>query len=241
MYLLIDTTQSRLFLSLMNPKTGELSKSALFSGSDNNASQVSQYFFSQLQALCEQAQIIPTEITGLAINTGPGSFTGIRVGLTVARMMAKFQPNIDSLFVFNTFELLAATQKYRNQPVCILLNAYRGRHYRAIICVTEHSEITYLEEPSIFANSESVILDNYPILIEPSLLPLLNLELNLDISDIGTAYVEAISQLDEAMAFLLQRELQSGVANHRVVFDNLLPNYMQLPHITVKKSKATQG
>ena len=229
MYLLIDTTQSRLFLSLMDPKTGELSKSAF---SDNNATQVSQYFFSQLQMLCGQATITPSEITGIAINTGPGSFTGIRVGLTVARMMAKFQPNIDSLFVFNTFELLAATQNYRNQPVCILLNAYRGRHYRAVICVTEDAEIAYLEEPAIFANNESIVSDNHPILIEPSLLPLLNL-------DIDTAYIEAISQLDEVMAFLLQKELQLEEKHHKVAFDNLLPNYMQQPHITVKKAKTT--
>ena len=41
-----------------------------------------------VDALLRQAEVQPTELAALAVGTGPGSFTGLRVGLATARALA---------------------------------------------------------------------------------------------------------------------------------------------------------
>ena len=231
-HLLIDTTQNQLLLSLLNTQTGELVSPA---PNEQEARQVSQYFFSQLQALCLLATIDVNQISGIAINTGPGSFTGIRVGLTVARVLATFQKSITTIRVFNTFELIAATPMLRNQETCILLNAYRARHYRALLKIDAAAIVTYQETPTIINNADTNLMltssANNISVVETSLMPLLN------ISPIKVGYRDVVKQLADAMAFLVLADLKRNESLYDVSFDQLLPNYMQQPHITQKKDK----
>lgn len=37
--------------------------------------------------MLQQSGIIPDQISQISVNTGPGSFTGLRVGITVAQIM----------------------------------------------------------------------------------------------------------------------------------------------------------
>lgn len=40
-----------------------------------------------IEALCKKSNLKLTDITEIKVNTGPGSYTGLRVGITVANML----------------------------------------------------------------------------------------------------------------------------------------------------------
>ena len=121
--LLIDTSQSALILSLLLPDGEWLDSLDLNPQIAPN--QHASRFFPVLQDLLAQAKLDIADIRGLAINTGPGSFTGLRVGLTFARMLVRFAEQSIAAATFNPFELFAATSELRGKRVKILMNAYR--------------------------------------------------------------------------------------------------------------------
>jgi tRNA threonylcarbamoyl adenosine modification protein YeaZ len=93
-----------------------------------------------IQALLQHAGLAPKDVTALAVNVGPGSFTGIRTGVITARTMAQFLHV--PVFAFNTFELLAYRHLHHASPplpvgespsLAIYLDALRGRSYHAAL------------------------------------------------------------------------------------------------------------
>ena len=72
----------------------------------------------------EQAQKTPTDITGVAVAVGPGSFTGVRVGLSTARGigLALGVP----VYGVTNFE---ATAYGLSMPVIVVLDTKRGDYF----------------------------------------------------------------------------------------------------------------
>lgn len=69
------------------------------------------------------------DITGLAVSRGPGSFTGIRIGVTTAKALAQVLgvkiAQVPTLFA------MAYTLKDRNAVICPILDARRNQVYSA--------------------------------------------------------------------------------------------------------------
>ncbi len=65
----------------------------------------------------------------LAVSAGPGSFSGLRVGLSVAKGFA-LAAGV-SVVAVPTLEALAATVADRQGLICCLLDAHKGELYRA--------------------------------------------------------------------------------------------------------------
>lgn len=79
----------------------------------------------------KQAQMELSDLNLLAVSLGPGSFTGIRVGINVTRSLA-FALSLPILAV-NSLRVLAQSisKKSENVLVCSLMNAYRQEFYTA--------------------------------------------------------------------------------------------------------------
>ncbi|MBP8974727.1 MAG: tRNA (adenosine(37)-N6)-threonylcarbamoyltransferase complex dimerization subunit type 1 TsaB [Anaerolineae bacterium] len=78
-----------------------------------------------IRAAFAQTRIAPADLTALAISQGPGSFTGLRIGMSVAKGLALATGC--PLVAVPTLEIVAAAVPLAPQPLVAVLQAGRGR------------------------------------------------------------------------------------------------------------------
>ncbi len=78
-----------------------------------------------LAAMLGRADITPADLTAVAVALGPGSFTGLRVGLALAKGLAL--ANNTPLAGVPTLNIVAASIGPEDVPLCAVLQAGRGR------------------------------------------------------------------------------------------------------------------
>jgi tRNA threonylcarbamoyladenosine biosynthesis protein TsaB len=82
-----------------------------------------------IQQMIADADLVPKDITGIAVSIGPGSFTGLRIGITTAKSMAFA---LDSpVMGVPTLDALAMQFPYSERMVCPILDAQKGNVYTA--------------------------------------------------------------------------------------------------------------
>uniref|UniRef100_A0A7C1F839 tRNA (Adenosine(37)-N6)-threonylcarbamoyltransferase complex dimerization subunit type 1 TsaB n=1 Tax=Ammonifex degensii TaxID=42838 RepID=A0A7C1F839_9THEO len=86
--------------------------------------------FPFLQELFSDAGICPRDLRGIAVSQGPGSFTGLRLGVITAKTIAQ----VLELPVVGvpTLLVLAAQLPNIGAPVCPVLTSRRGEVYAAV-------------------------------------------------------------------------------------------------------------
>jgi tRNA threonylcarbamoyladenosine biosynthesis protein TsaB len=95
-----------------------------------------------LAELLEEAKIPATTINQIIITVGPGSFTGIRLGLAVAQGLKLANPALEIIGI-STLSALAA-QMDSDTPFTLLLDAAGGQVYRQDF----NADATPLTKPS---------------------------------------------------------------------------------------------
>ncbi|WP_408009075.1 tRNA (adenosine(37)-N6)-threonylcarbamoyltransferase complex dimerization subunit type 1 TsaB [Pseudalkalibacillus sp. A8] len=80
--------------------------------------------------LLEEVDIQPKELDRIIVAKGPGSFTGVRIGVSVAKTMA-WSLNIPITGV-SSLEVLAQNGKYFDGWVCPLFDGRRGQIYTGL-------------------------------------------------------------------------------------------------------------
>jgi tRNA threonylcarbamoyladenosine biosynthesis protein TsaB len=83
-----------------------------------------------IQALLKEARITIHEIDGLAVSLGPGSFTGLRVGLSTVKglALAAEKPVVG----VPTLDALASNLPFTPYLICPILDARKGEVYFAL-------------------------------------------------------------------------------------------------------------
>jgi tRNA threonylcarbamoyladenosine biosynthesis protein TsaB len=119
--LAIDTVAPRLQLALLR---GDGSVDCSI---DNVAQGHAELLFPRLDALLARNGVTYADLDRVAVTTGPGSFTGLRIGLSAARGLG-LALDIPVLGVptMSAISLLAPA----DMPVAVLLDAKRGEMYR---------------------------------------------------------------------------------------------------------------
>ncbi|MCB0415359.1 MAG: tRNA (adenosine(37)-N6)-threonylcarbamoyltransferase complex dimerization subunit type 1 TsaB, partial [Bdellovibrionales bacterium] len=107
----------------------------------------SEVILSKIQNLFQKANINFNDLDLLVVTMGPGSFTGVRVGInlinTLSFVFNKPIFSLDSLF------LLALSANHQNFPVVILMNAHKNQNYVAQYSVYNQRLETLLEPRSL--------------------------------------------------------------------------------------------
>lgn len=101
-----------------------------------------------VQQLLNEQQCELAGIDAFAVIDGPGSFTGLRVGVAAAKGLA--QACHRPLFGISTLQTLAAALPYTTLPVCALVDARKKEVYAATFS-TAAGTPTFLDEPRVLS------------------------------------------------------------------------------------------
>lgn len=143
-YLYIDTSSSYLY-------TGIVDNDKLVNEVKEEFGQnLSKITLPKIASLFEKANISPQEIDKIIVVNGPGSFTGIRIGITIAKTYA-WSLNIPITTIYS-LEAMAISSKRKTIHVPII-NARRGFIFGAIydenyneILKPQHIKLEKLQE-----------------------------------------------------------------------------------------------
>lgn len=87
-----------------------------------------------IEALLADSALAPTDLQGIAVATGPGSFTGVRVGMATAKGMAyALDIPVAGLSTLEAMaRAVAAISQDESSCLCPVLSAGRGELYAAL-------------------------------------------------------------------------------------------------------------
>lgn len=97
-----------------------------------------------VQLLLAEMKCELAEIDAFAVVNGPGSFTGLRVGVAAAKGLARACNR--PLFAVSTLQTLAAALPFAALPVCAVLDARKKEVYTATFSTTDGS-LCLLDQP----------------------------------------------------------------------------------------------
>lgn len=195
--LAFDTCLDKMYAVLK--KDGEILASKVVENTGNKYH--SAFLISTLQEIMSSNDVKPQDVNLIAVNIGPGSFTGIRACVTVARVMAQ-QLDCKAVGV-SSLEILS---RLADKNPLVALDArkdsaylYYGGEIRGAIRLEEVQEIIKKGE--------------YSVITDDKLQPILG----------GTSYQQITCQLGEILADIAENKNAEG--NWR----KLKPLYIQPP------------
>lgn len=121
MLLAIDTATRMAGLALYDEKRSRILGEETWHSVNNHTVEL----MPRLARLLEQQGVQPAELTGIAVSQGPGSFTGLRIGLSVAKGLALAAAL--PLAGIPTLDVVAQPHQAQSLPICALIRAGRGR------------------------------------------------------------------------------------------------------------------
>lgn len=97
-----------------------------------------------VDSLLDTLNIAASDIDAFAISAGPGSFTGLRIGMSVAKLMA--QVSEKPLIAVSTLESLAMNVSTFDGYICPMIDARNNTVYSALY-ICENGILTEIEKP----------------------------------------------------------------------------------------------
>lgn len=195
--LAFDTCLDKMYAVLK--KDGEILASKVVENTGNKYH--SAFLISTLQEIMSLNDVKPQDVNLIAVNIGPGSFTGIRACVTVARVMAQ-QLDCKAVGV-SSLEILS---RLADKNPLVALDARKDSAY--LYCDGEIRGAIRLEEVQ-----EIIKKGEYSVITDDKLQPILG----------GTSYQQITCQLGEILADIAENKNAEG--NWR----KLKPLYIQPP------------
>jgi len=110
----------------------------------------SQTLHPALHTLLETTQTAPKEVDVVAVVAGPGSFTGLRVGVTAAKVFAYATgAKVIALDTFQTVAFAVGDTLSGSPAISVGVDAQRGEVVAAVLRRTDTSGVEMLREPTL--------------------------------------------------------------------------------------------
>ncbi len=173
----------------------------------------SAYLISTIAEILKKNGKTPKDINIIGVNIGPGSFTGIRAGVTVARVMA--QETGANVFGVSSLEILAKASK-QEKPL-VILDARKNMGY---VWDEKLVGALLLDEIDTIAKNRNIITDNTLF------------ERYKDVGNSVLSYQEENLPLGKVL-FEIISEKTPGAND---IWQHLKPLYIQPPPVTIKRN-----
>ncbi|MEO0348243.1 MAG: tRNA (adenosine(37)-N6)-threonylcarbamoyltransferase complex dimerization subunit type 1 TsaB [Pseudomonadota bacterium] len=147
--LAIDTCNANISVAL--GVTGKV-----YSQASTMPMQHSKYCLEYIDNVLKQAKITLDDITHYAVTIGPGSFTGVRIGIAVLKGLAlvKPKPVITATTLGVVAHALVGKIDSNNKPITVVLKGGRQQYYLqhfAACCIKATSEVQLMQAPQVAA------------------------------------------------------------------------------------------
>ena len=116
----------------------------------------SEQLIPHIDMLLRASQVKKNELKGIIVSIGPGSFTGLRIGMGTAKAMA-YALQIP-LYGVMTMDSLARNVSYTNRTICTVIDAQK-KHVYASLYRYENNKLVCKEDPFVIAASD--LLDKF--------------------------------------------------------------------------------
>lgn len=169
------------------------------------------YTVSYIDELLKSCNLLPNDVDNIMVVNGPGSFTGVRIGVTVAKTYAYILKK--DVILVSSLKAMALSTK--NKTAIAVIDAKNSNYYMGVYDMFDN-EVTY----ETFSTKEEVIqkIEKYEDATVIS---------NKDLI-IGEYKAKKIKLDIEAIVKYYQNEQPT-------VIDAILPNYLKLPQVLEDK------
>ncbi len=140
-YLLIDTSNQPLSVAIM--KDNEVIAEKTTDIKKNHSVQL----MPEIAEILTESKINKTEITDIVVAEGPGSYTGLRIGVTVAKTLA-YALNTN-LYGVSSLKALASTVKDSTKLLVPIFDARREAVYAGVYQYQDNELITIIDDTYI--------------------------------------------------------------------------------------------
>ncbi|MEM7534752.1 MAG: tRNA (adenosine(37)-N6)-threonylcarbamoyltransferase complex dimerization subunit type 1 TsaB [Chloroflexota bacterium] len=124
MLLALDTATTTASIALYNLETDTLVAETTWQARRRHTQDV----LPTVELMMRQMDVTPQQLTALAVTTGPGSFTGVRIGISTVKGMGIGLPETTRFLGVPTLSVMAGTWLDAHKgPVCATIQAGRGR------------------------------------------------------------------------------------------------------------------
>ena len=151
--LFLDTSNQYLYICVL--EDNDILFTHLQVGNNNH----SETLISVLEECFEKNNIIVDDLEEIYVGRGPGSYTGVRVACTVAKVLA-YSKNI-KLKSFSSLDLLLTTNLVKGQIV-VKMDARRGFSYAKVFDINEEIKVIMEEtfiETEVLSNTYKDVIE----------------------------------------------------------------------------------
>ena len=226
-YLGIDTSNSPLAIALMSGDT------VLIEETTNLKINHSLTAMPAIEEMMKKAKVTPKELTHIAVAEGPGSYTGVRIGMTIAKTLA-WSLKLP-LHMVSSLKVLAANGQYFDGLICPVMDARRGTAFMGLydgkslepVIEDQHSDMRqFLEKAKAF---------NKPVLFTGADVSI-HEETIREVLGVGAVFNAPQNRLPRASnLIMLARDVPAADIHHAV------PEYQRITEAEANYIKSQEG
>lgn len=190
----------------------------------NNKKTHSQNIMPMIEFMMEKAEVSPSDIDCFAAAVGPGSFTGVRIGVATVKALS-FAAQKPCVAV-STLEALGHNVSHFSGIICPILDARRNQVYNALFEGGSMKRITDDRACAIDELLEELAAETQNVIFLGDGVPVFR---NKIIEKLGDRAVFApVSLQMNLAASVAQIGLEKFIKGETISYDELVPQYLRL-------------